>query len=198
MRRILITGAAGFLGRRLARRFSAGGADAPTLTLWDHLSFEMPTHMPNARVIVGDLLDPGKLTKALGDGVDAVIHLAAVVSAQAEEDFDLGMQVNLDGTRRLLEACRGLAVPPRFVMTSSVAVFGGDLPDRVPDTWAVRPASSYGTEKAIAELLVNEYSRRGFIDGRLLRLPTVVVRPGRPNKAASSFASSIIRAPAGG
>ena len=193
--RILITGGAGFLGRRLARRLMSAGGSAPSLTLWDHLPFEGPH---GAKVVVVDLLDDANRSAALTGGVDAIVHLAAVVSAQAEADFDLGMRVNLDGTRALLEACRNLDKPPVFVMTSSVAVFGGDLPAKVPDNWAVRPASSYGTEKAIVELLVNEYSRRGVIDGRLLRLPTVVVRPGRPNQAASSFASSIIREPLAG
>ncbi len=198
--RILITGAAGFLGRRLLQRLASSGESAPTtFVLWDHVAADVPAGAaPNSRVLVGDLLDETMRNEAFADQVDVVFHLAAVVSAQAEQDFDLGLRVNLDGTRALLDRCRSLAAPPRFVMTSSVAVFGGSLPTRVPDWWTVAPRSSYGTEKAICELLVNEYSRRDIVDGRVLRLPTVVVRPGRPNKAASSFASSMIREPLAG
>lgn len=195
MRRVLITGAAGFLGQRLAERLTA----TSDLVLWDRLEAALPAATGgDVRTVVGDLLDPAVIENAIGDGVDLVVHLAAVVSAEAEADFDLGMGVNFDGTRRLLESCRAKGGQPRFVMTSSVAVFGGEMPDRVPDSWAPTPRSSYGTEKAMCELLLNEYSRRGFVDGRVLRLPTVVVRPGRPNKAASSFASSIIREPLNG
>jgi nucleoside-diphosphate-sugar epimerase len=199
MGHILITGGGGFLGQRLAARLTAADPGSVELVLWDHVRPSLPEEAaPASRVLVGDLLDPALRREAISTRLDAVIHLAAVVSAQAEEDFDLGMQVNFDGTRALLEACRALATRPRFVMTSSVAVFGGALPTRVPDWWATRPRSSYGAAKAICELLVNEYSRRGFVDGRVLRLPTVVVRPGRPNRAASSFASSMIREPLAG
>ena len=125
-------------------------------------------------------------------------HLAAVVSGQAEAEFDLGMRVNVDATRALLEACRRLEKPPRFVFSSTLAVFGGPLPAVVPDDVAVMPQSSYGSEKAIAELLVHEYSRKGFVDGIVCRLPTVAVRPGAPNAAASSFVSGIIREPLAG
>jgi nucleoside-diphosphate-sugar epimerase len=120
------------------------------------------------------------------------------VSAQAEADFDLGMRVNLDATRTLLDTCRGLRHPPRLVATSSVAVYGGALPDPVTDDTAVRPQSSYGAQKAMLELLVSDYARRGFVDGRVLRLPTVSVRPGKPNRAASAFASGIVREPLAG
>jgi nucleoside-diphosphate-sugar epimerase len=179
MGHILITGGGGFLGQRLAARLTAADPGSVELVLWDHVRPSLPEEAaPASRVLVGDLLDPALRREAISTRLDAVIHLAAVVSAQAEEDFDLGMQVNFDGTRALLEACRALATRPRFVMTSSVAVFGA--------------------AKAICELLVNEYSRRGFVDGRVLRLPTVVVRPGRPNRAASSFASSMIREPLAG
>ena len=129
---------------------------------------------------------------------DSVFHLAAVVSGQAEADFDLGMRVNLDATRVLLEHCRTLKAPPKFVFTSSLAVFGGPLPDPVPDGAPLTPQASYGAQKAIGEYLVYDMSRKGFIDGRSLRLPTVTVRPGKPNKAASSFASGIIREPLAG
>jgi nucleoside-diphosphate-sugar epimerase len=129
---------------------------------------------------------------------DSIFHLAAVVSGQAEAEFDTGMRVNLDATRALLERCRKLSKPPRFVFTSSLAVFGGKLPDPVPDDAPLTPQTSYGTQKAIGELLVYDMTRKGFIDGRSLRLPTVTVRPGKPNKAASSFASGIIREPLSG
>jgi nucleoside-diphosphate-sugar epimerase len=135
-------------------------------------------------------------------GTEAVFHLAAIVSGQAEADTDLGYRVNLDGTRAVLEACRALGQkgqkPPRVVFASSLAVYGGELPPAVGDDTALNPQTSYGTQKALGELLVNDYSRKGFVDGRALRLPTVVVRPGRPNRAASTFASSMIREPLAG
>jgi nucleoside-diphosphate-sugar epimerase len=117
------------------------------------------------------------------------------VSGQAEQDFDLGMRINFDATRALLERIRAVGGKIKFVMTSSVAVFGGALPETVPDSQVWAPKSSYGTEKALADLLLSDYSRRGFVDGRSLRMPTIVVRPGKPNRAASSFASGIIREP---
>jgi nucleoside-diphosphate-sugar epimerase len=138
------------------------------------------------------------LDAALGRDTDSVFHLAAVVSAAAEADFDLGLTVNVDGTRTLLECCRRLPKPARLVFTSSIAAFGGALPARVPDSQAATPTNSYGAQKAIGELMVADYARKGFIDGRSLRLPTIVVRPGKPNKAASSFASGIIREPLNG
>jgi nucleoside-diphosphate-sugar epimerase len=131
-------------------------------------------------------------------GYDAVFHLAAVVSAAAEADFDLGVTVNVDGTRHLLEAMRHLGQRPRLVFASTLAVFGGTLPDPVRDDTHLTPQSTYGMSKAVGELLVADYARKGFVDGRSLRLPTIVVRPGRPNKAASSFASSILREPLNG
>jgi nucleoside-diphosphate-sugar epimerase len=131
-------------------------------------------------------------------GAEAVFHLAAVVSGEAEADTDLGYRVNLDGTRAVLDACRALGSCPRVVFASSLAVYGGALPPAVGDDTPLTPQTSYGTQKAIGELLVNDYSRKGFIDGRAVRLPTVVVRPGRPNRAASTFASSMIREPLAG
>ena len=127
-----------------------------------------------------------------------MFHLAAVVSGQAEADTDLGYRVNLDGTRAVLDACRLLGTCPRVVFASSLAVYGGALPPAVGDDTPLTPQTSYGTQKAIGELLVNDYSRKGFVDGRAVRLPTVVVRPGRPNRAASTFASSMIREPLAG
>ena len=134
----------------------------------------------------------------IAPGTSSVFHLAAIVSGQAEADTDLGYRVNLDGTRAVLDACRALRTCPRLVFASSLAVYGGELPPAVGDDTPLTPQTSYGTQKAIGELLVNDYSRKGFVDGRALRLPTVVVRPGRPNRAASTFASSIIREPLAG
>ena len=135
---------------------------------------------------------------ALDKNTTSIFHLAAVVSGMAEADFDLGMRVNVDASRALLDVCRAIGHHPRIVFASSVAVYGGELPDVVLDRTAVLPQSSYGTQKAIVELLINDYSRRGFVDGRVLRLPTISVRPGTPNAAASSFASGIVREPLNG
>jgi len=204
--RIVITGGAGFLGVRLARAILA------RKTLTDARGGTQPVHElilldvveppdlgdSRARGIAGDLADPAVIERALAPDIDSVFHLAAVVSGQAEADFDLGMRVNLDATRLLLERCRRLAFPPKFMFASSLAVFGGPLPDPVADDAPVTPQASYGTQKAIGELLVHDMTRKGFIDGRSLRLPTVTVRPGKPNKAASSFASGIIREPLAG
>jgi nucleoside-diphosphate-sugar epimerase len=153
---------------------------------------------PRVRAIAGDVADPALVAAAIGSDTDSVFHLAAVVSGEAEADFDLGWRVNVDATRLLLERCRALARPPRVVFASSVAVFGGALPDVVPDTQVLAPQSSYGAQKAVGELFVHDYTRKGFLDGRSLRLPTVSVRPGKPNRAASSFASGILREPLAG
>lgn len=204
--RVVITGGAGFLGAKLARALLARGTLAgpdgtarpvERLVLVD-LVRPQGLDDPRVEALTGDLADDALLRRALGGDAASVFHLAAVVSAQAEEDFDLGMRVNLDATRRLLDACRALPRPPRLVATSSVAVYGGALPDSVTDDTALRPQSSYGAQKAILELLVSDYARRGFVAGRVLRLPTVSVRPGKPSKAASSFASSIVREPLAG
>ena len=203
---VFITGAAGFLGHRLARAILAlPHLPAPDGTprrvdevrMLDVVAGPALAD-PRARSIVGDIADPAVLAAAIDRDTLAVFHLAAVVSGQAEADFDLGMRVNLDGTRHLLDVCRTLGHGPRVVVASSVAVYGGALPDTVDDATRLTPQSSYGTQKAIGELLVTDYSRRGFIDGRALRLPTISVRPGRPNAALSSFASGIIREPLNG
>lgn len=203
--RIVITGGAGFLGQRLARALLARGslvdARGQTRPLRELVLVDTAAAaIDDARVtnVVGDLADPAVVVSALTPDTASVFHLAAVVSGQAEADFDIGMRVNLDATRNLLERCRKLQAPPKFVFTSSLAVFGGPLPDPVPDNAPLMPQSSYGTQKSIGELLVYDMSRKGFIDGRTLRLPTVSVRPGKPNKAASSFASGIIREPLAG
>jgi nucleoside-diphosphate-sugar epimerase len=204
---VVITGGAGFLGRRLARSLlarptltDAAGKARPIsgLTLLD-VAAPVGLHAdPRLRVIAGDLADERVIAEALRDDTDSVFHLAAVVSGEAEANFDLGMRVNVDATRRLLERCRVQKKPPKFLFASSLAVFGGTLPDPVPDDAPLMPQSSYGTQKAIGELMVYDMSRKGFIDGRSLRLPTVTVRPGKPNKAASSFASGIVREPLAG
>jgi len=204
--RIVITGGAGFLGQRLARAILARGAltdaqgharEVREIVLLDVAPAQ---RIDDARVraISGDLADRSVIEHAITADTASVFHLAAIVSGQAEAEFDVGMRVNVDATRALLERCRTLSSPPKFVFASSLAVFGGRLPDPVPDDAPVTPQSSYGTQKAISELLVHDMSRKGMIDGRSLRLPTVTVRPGKPNKAASSFASGVIREPLAG
>lgn len=204
--RIVITGGAGFLGGKLAktvlergRLTDAAGVtrDVREVVLVD-VTPARALDDPRIRTVTGDLGDESLVSRVFDQTVDGVFHLAAVVSGQAERDFDLGWRVNVDATRAWLEACRRLATPPRFVFTSSVAVFGGALPDVVPDDQELTPQSSYGAQKAIGELYVHDYTRKGFIDGRSLRLPTVSVRPGKPNQAASSFASGIVREPLSG
>jgi len=190
---IAITGGSGFLGCRLARALLADpGVDS--IVLADMVQAQAPGEDARLVFLRADLSQAGA-AESVAEGADVIFHLAAVLSGQAEADFDLGMGVNIDATRRLLEAARAGGRRPRFVFTSSLAVFGPPLPPMVTDETAVRPLSSYGTEKAVGELLVSDYSRRGFVDGRILRLPTVCVRPGRPNAAASSFVSGIIREP---
>ncbi len=204
--RIVITGGAGFLGRRLATRLLSRSAltdargqarEISALVLLDVVPATMPAD-PRLTIVTGDLSDPAIIERAVTHDTDTVFHLAAVVSGQAEADFDIGMRVNLDATRLILERCRTLAAPPKFVFTSSLAVYGGPLPDPVLDDSPVTPQASYGAQKLVCEYLVYDMTRKGFIDGRSLRLPTVTVRPGKPNLAASSFASGIIREPLAG
>lgn len=204
--KILVTGAAGFLGRRLIRALlargeltdSAGqGRRIAQIDAFDVVPLEGIIDA-RVRVLTGDISDPAQIDKLVDADTSSIFHLAAVVSSQAEQEFELGMRINFDATRALLERVRVLGSQARLVMTSSVAVFGGALPATVDDTQVWAPQSSYGTEKALADLLLADYSRRGFVDGRSLRMPTVVVRPGKPNRAASSFASGIIREPING
>jgi nucleoside-diphosphate-sugar epimerase len=203
---VLITGGAGFLGQKLARallaRGTLSGADGSQQQI-DKLVLAdvVPANdFGDARVqvVTGDITDAQLMQSLVTADTTSVFHLAAIVSGQAEADFDLGMKINLDASRLLLETCRAVGHKPRVVFTSSVAVYGGQLPDVVKDDTALNPQSSYGTQKAIGELLLNDFSRKGFVDGRVLRLPTISVRPGKPNKAASSFASGIIREPLNG
>ncbi len=205
--KIVITGGGGFLGQMLARVLIARGGLATepgaktSLSELVLLDQAFPANRVEDRLIKyasGDIGDAALLTRAFAPATNAVFHLAAVVSAGAEADFDLGYRVNLDGARLTLEACRRQPVPPRLVFTSSVAAFGGALPAVVDDTTAATPQSSYGTQKAIGELLVADYSRKGYLDGRTVRLPTIVVRPGKPNRAASGFMSGILREPLNG
>jgi nucleoside-diphosphate-sugar epimerase len=192
----LISGGGGFLGQGVARALLARG-DADEIVLFDQAFGPQTVEHPRVRRVIGDVLDR-QLVAQVCDGVDAVFHLASVVSAGAEADFDLGMRVNLDGMRNVLEACRRQPSPPRLVFTSSVAAFGGVLPPVVRDDTAATPRSSYGTQKVIGELLVNDYTRKGYLDGRTVRLPTIVIRPGKPNRAASGFMSNILREPLAG
>jgi nucleoside-diphosphate-sugar epimerase len=196
--RIVITGGCGFLGRRLARLLLARGSSLgpiDELVLFDNAATAPLPDDPRLTLVTGDIAERQTVRRLLTPETAVVFHLAAIVSGQAEADPDLGYRVNLDGTRAVLDACRALGNCPRLVFASSLAVYGGKLPPAVGDDTPLTPQSSYGTQKAIGELLVNDYSRKRFVDGRALRLPTVVVRPGLPNRAASTFASSMIREP---
>lgn len=196
---VLVTGAAGFLGQRLVAALLAGAdglSPVSRLTAVDRQA--CPIADPRVESRVGSITDDDFVATLFDRDVDVVCHLAAVLSGESESDFDLGLAVNVTATRALLEACRRRASTPRLVFASTIAVFGGPLPEVVPEDMALRPQSSYGTGKAIAELLVSEYTRRGFIDGVICRLATVTVRPGAPNSAVSSFVSGIIREPLAG
>ena len=202
--RLLITGAGGFLGSLLTKRLleqericlDNNDCDITELVLIDKypLQQEYDTSI-RLKKICADISDKDQCNAIFEHEFDVVFHLAAIVSSHAEQDFDLGYLVNVEATKNLLEAVRRQQKTSRFFMTSSLAVFGLDLPDEIPDQFPALPLSSYGAQKAIAEILILDYSRKGFCDGRVLRLPTVCVRPGRPNAAASSFVSSIIREP---
>ena len=207
--RVVITGGAGFLGKLLAAKILERGAltdasgqrrEVSELVLVDMAAAHGEAWIADKRVsqVIGDVADRNVLAQAMAANTGSVFHLAAVVSGQAEADFDIGMRVNVDSTRTLLELTRTLPTPPKFVFTSSIAVFGGALPAVLPDDQILTPQGSYGAQKAMGELLVSDMSRKGMIDGRALRLPTVTVRPGKPNQAASSFASGIIREPLAG
>jgi D-erythronate 2-dehydrogenase len=202
---ILMTGADGMVGRKLTARLVRDGAlngqPIDKFTLVDVRAPAKPDKFGGAvESIAADISQPGAFTAPIGARPDVIFHLAAVVSAEAEFDFEKGTRINLDGSRALLEAVRavGDGYRPRLVFTSSIAVFGAPFPDAIPDDFHLTPLTSYGTQKAVIELLLADYTRRGFVDGVSIRLPSIVVRPGRPNKAASGFFSSIIREPLAG
>jgi D-erythronate 2-dehydrogenase len=202
---ILMTGAAGMIGRKLTARLVEDGAlngkPIEKLTLIDLHTPDRPDRFNSAvETIAADVADPAAMAAAVSKRPDVIFHLAAVVSAEAELDFEKGTRINLDGSRALIEAIRtaGNGYRPRLVFTSSIAVFGAPFPDAIADDFHLTPLTSYGTQKAVIELLLADYTRRGFLDGVGIRLPSIVVRPGRPNKAASGFFSSIIREPLAG
>ncbi|HEU5176533.1 MAG TPA: D-erythronate dehydrogenase [Burkholderiales bacterium] len=189
MKTILVIGAAGMIGRKLTARLRKDGAG--DLILHDVVPFDGSS-------AVSDLSTPGEAEKLVAARPDLIFHLAAIVSGEAEADFEKGYRINLDGTRQLFEAIRKQGYKPRVVFTSSIAVFGSPFPPAIGDEFLNAPLTSYGTQKAIGELLLSDYSRRGFFDGIGIRLPTICVRPGKPNKAASGFFSGIIREPLAG
>jgi nucleoside-diphosphate-sugar epimerase len=202
---ILMTGAAGMIGRKLTARLvkdgRLNGSKIDALTLADVVAADKPAGFAGeVNIVTGDLAAPGAADKLIAARPETIFHLAGVVSGEAEIDFDKGYHVNLDGTRTLLEAIRlaGDHYKPKVIFTSSIAVYGAPFPYAIPDDFHLTPLTSYGTQKAISELLLADYNRRGFLDGVGIRLPTICVRPGKPNKAASGFFSGIIREPLAG
>ena len=202
---ILILGGGGMVGRKLAERLAGDGrlgkASIEKLTLHDIVAPQVPAGAPfKVETRVSDFAAPGEAEKLVADRPDLIFNLAAIVSGEAEADFDKGYRINLDGTRYLFDAIRkiGDGYKPRVVFTSSIAVFGAPFPESIGDEFFLTPLTSYGAQKAIGELLLADYTRRGFFDGIGIRLPTICVRPGKPNKAASGFFSGIIREPLNG
>jgi nucleoside-diphosphate-sugar epimerase len=205
--KVLILGGAGMLGRKLAERLARDGRLGDTaisgLTLFDVVEPVAPAGAAfPVQTLTGDLPAPGETDKLLASRPDVIFHLAAIVSGEAEQDFDKGYRINLQGTMNLLDSIRraydGTARKPRLVFTSSIAVFGAPFPEKIPDEFFTTPLTSYGTQKAIGELLLADYTRKGLLDGVGIRLPTICVRPGKPNKAASGFFSNIMREPLAG
>ncbi|MEZ5926075.1 MAG: SDR family oxidoreductase [Hyphomicrobiaceae bacterium] len=205
--KVAITGGAGFIGRKLAERLAKdgrlAGREITGLTLYDVVEPSAPQGAAfPVHCLTGDMPAPGETDRLLADRPDIVFHLAAIVSGEAEQDFEKGYRINLVATQNLLESLRhGYAAAerkPRLVFTSSIAVFGAPFPEAIPDDYHLTPLTSYGTQKAIGELLLSDYTRKGFIDGIGIRLPTICIRPGRPNKAASGFFSNICREPLAG
>ena len=201
--RVLVTGAAGMIGRKLTARLVDDGTIAGSaITALDLHDIVPPDQGTLDRIAVttsaSDLAAPGEAEKLVAARPDVIFHLAGVVSGEAEADFELGYRVNLDGTRALFDAVRQKNHHPRVVFSSSIAVFGAPFPDIIPDEFHPTPLTSYGTQKLICEALLADYTRRGFFDGIGIRLPTINVRPGKPNKAASGFFSGIIREPLAG
>jgi D-erythronate 2-dehydrogenase len=202
---ILVLGAAGMVGRKLTDRLlrdgRLGNREISRMTLQDVVAAAKPTSASfPVDVVTSDFSDPATAPKLVAGRPDVIFHLAAIVSGEAELDFDKGYRINLDGTRMLFDAVRlvGGGYKPRIVFTSSIAVFGAPFPEAIGDEFFLTPLLSYGTQKAIGELLLADYSRRGFMDGIGIRLPTVCIRPGLPNKAASGFFSNILREPLAG
>ena len=199
--KILITGGGGFLGQKVARSLLSRG-DVSQIILFDIAEPAQGLQDPRVRFIKGEVSDVAAIKALIVNGgkpdIGGIFHLAAVVSGQAESDFELGMRVNLDGLRNVLEAARQAGNRPRLLFASSIAVFGTPLPDVITDATTPTPQASYGVQKLIGEWLVADYHRKGFIDGRAVRIPTVSVRPGKANAAASSFASAVIREPLNG
>jgi D-erythronate 2-dehydrogenase len=197
--RIVITGGLGMLGTELARRLRVTRPDDELVLLDMPAALAPPDDLADIKVLRGDIRDEALLREALDSPEVAVVHLASVVSAGAERDFDAALGVNLDGGRALVEACRAHATAPRLVFTSSLAVFGGELAlGPVDDDTRPTPSTTYGATKAMLELLFADATRKGFLDARSARPPTVIVRPGAPNAAASSFASAVVREPLAG
>lgn len=197
---ILITGAAGMIGRKITERLLAepkiGNSEVAKLTLHDIVAPEAKaTAKTTIRPIAGDLADPRLIERLVSEKPDIVMHLAAIVSGEAEANFDKGYSVNFDGMRMLFDAVRVQNNKPRVIYASSIAVYGAPFPEPIPDDFHLTPLTSYGTQKAVGEFILNDYTRRGFFDGIGLRLPTICVRPGKPNLAASGFFSNIIREP---
>jgi nucleoside-diphosphate-sugar epimerase len=202
---ILVLGAAGMVGRKLTERLvrdgRLGGREITHLTLQDVVAPQNPAgNTIPTKFVTSDFADPSTAAPLVAERPDVIFHLAAIVSGEAEVEFDKGYRINLDGTRYLIDAIRavGGGYKPRLVFTSSVAVFGAPFPDKIGDEFFLTPLTSYGTQKAICELLIADYTRKGFLDGIGIRLPTICVRPGKPNKAASGFFSNIIREPLAG
>lgn len=202
--KVVITGGGGFLGKKLARRILQQGtladADGRQQKVTELLLFDVGVASgpglddPRVKAMAGDIANRATV-QSIVQGASTVFHFAAVVSAGAEADFDLGYRVNLDGTRNVLEGCRELGTNPRVVFTSSLAAYGGDLPPAVTDDTPLTPQTSYGSQKSIGEFLIRDYTRKGFLRGTAVRLPTICVRTGLPNKAASTWASSVVREP---
>jgi nucleoside-diphosphate-sugar epimerase len=202
---ILILGAAGMIGRKLTERLQReqriGTREISKLTLHDVVAPQVPANAPfSISASASDFSIPGEAEKLIAAKPDVIFHLAAIVSGEAEADLDKGYRINLDGTRFLLDAIKkiGEGYKPRVVFTSSIAVFGAPFPDAIGDEFFETPLTSYGTQKAMGELMLADYTRRGILEGVGIRLPTICVRPGKPNKAASGFFSNIIREPLSG
>ncbi len=201
--KVLIIGGAGMVGRKLAERLAKdgtiGGKAISSLALYDVVPPQKPTgpSFP-VEITTGDFPAPGESDKLVANKPDVIFHLAAIVSGEAEQEFDKGYRINLHGTMNLLESVRRAGNKPRLVFTSSIAVFGAPFPEKIGDEFFQTPLTSYGTQKAIGELLISDYTRKGIFDGVSIRLPTICVRPGAPNKAASGFFSNIMREPLAG